>query len=165
MKTIENGLYVQVAYTGTLENGEVFDASSDGGPLEVQMGAGQLIKGFEEALLGMALNETKRFTLAPEAAYGPRDESRVHTFARKDVPPEMDPAVGQTVALQTPDGHQIPARITRVDEESLTLDLNHPLAGEALTFDIEVLGITAEPTQAEDGCGCQGGCGCSAGTC
>jgi len=160
MDRVSDGLYVSVDYKGTLQNGQVFDSSEGRMPLEVQMGAGQLIKGFENALLGMALNEKKTFTLSPDEAYGEVDEDRKHTFSQSDVPAEMDPQVGQTVGLTTQDGQQIPARIVAVDDAGVTVDLNHPLAGESLTFEIEVVGISETPTQAA-GCGC--GCDCASG--
>lgn len=157
MEKVETGLFVSVDYKGTLQNGEVFDTSHGRQPLEIEMGAGQLIAGFESALMGMRLNEKKNFTIEPEEAYGHRIQEHVHTFARSEVPPEMNPQVGQTVALTTSDGKQIPARISELDDEKLTVDLNHPLAGEALTFEIEVVGISRTPTQENTGCGC----GCS----
>ncbi|MBL0715928.1 MAG: peptidylprolyl isomerase [Desulfosarcina sp.] len=159
MPKVENDLFISVNYKGTLDNGEVFDTSADRPPLEIQMGAGQLIRGFEDALVDMALNEKKTFRLTPEEAYGPRDDEQMHRFARSDVPPEMDPQVGQTIALTAPDGQQVPARIARVDDEQVTVDLNHPLAGQALTFEIEVVGISPTPTQPQTGCG--GDCDCS----
>lgn len=163
MKKVENGMFVSVDYKGTLENGEEFDSSQGRQPLEVQVGAGQVIKGFEEALMGMELNEKKVFTLQPEEAYGNRDETSMHTFARSDVPPDMNPQVGDTVGLHTPDGQQIPARIAEVDSEKVVVDLNHPLAGEPLTFEIEVVGISETPTQMQGGCGSGGDC--SSGCC
>ena len=163
MEKVKNGLFVQVDYTGTLENGEVFDTSNGRQPLEVKMGAGQLIQGFENALMGMTLGQEKSFTLSAEEAYGDRDDNLTHEFARSNIPPDMDPQVGQTVAMTTSDGQQIPARITNVDDQNVTVDLNHPLAGEALTFDIKVIGITEEATQASQGCG--SGCDCSSGCC
>ena len=163
MEKVENGMFISVDYKGTLQNGHVFDTSQGRQPLEVEMGAGQLIKGFEKALLGMALNEKKTFTLEPEEAYGQRDESLRRAFSRSDVPPEMNPEVGQTVVLTTPQGQQIPTRIVQVDNETVTVDPNHPLAGESLTFEIEVVGISSTPTQAPAGCG--SGCDCSSGCC
>lgn len=159
MKKVENGMFVSVDYKGSLENGEIFDSSHGRQPLEIQMGAGQLIKGFEKELLGMAVNEKKVFTVGPEDAYGYRDENLSQSFDRSDVPPELNPRVGMTVGVRSPQGHQIPARITHVDDEKLTLDLNHPLAGETLTFEIEVKGISSTPTQAPSACG--SGCQCS----
>jgi peptidylprolyl isomerase len=166
MEKVEDGLFISVAYKGTLGNGDVFDSSEGRPPLEVQMGAGQLIKGFEAELMGMALDEKKTFTLAPEDAYGQRDDSQAHTFQRSELPPNMDPKEGETIGLTTPQGQQIPARIAKVDDTQVTVDLNHPLAGETLTFDIEVVGISETATQpAGCGCGCEsegsggGGCG------
>lgn len=161
MEKVENGMYVSVDYKGSLENGEVFDTSHGRQPLEIKMGAGQLIKGFEKELTGMAINEKKGFTLQPEDAYGQKDENLTQSFAKSDVPPEMNPRVGMTVELNTPEGRKVPAKITHVDDEKVILDLNHPLAGESLTFEIEVVGISSTPTQAPSACG--SGCNCSSG--
>jgi peptidylprolyl isomerase len=161
VQKVENGLYVSVDYKGTLQNGEVFDTSQGGQPLEVQIGVGQLIEGFERELMGMSVKEKKMFTLSPDEAYGERDEGLTREFARADFPAELEPEVGMTVALQTPEGRQMPAQITQLDEEKLSVDLNHPLAGEPLTFEIEVVGISKTPTQTRSGCGCQGGCNCA----
>jgi peptidylprolyl isomerase len=163
MEKVENGLFVSVAYTGTLESGEVFDSSQGSRPLEVKMGSGQILKGFEDALEGMALNEKKVFTLPPEDAFGQRNEELTHTFNRTELPPASDPKVGEILSLSTQDGQQFPARIAQVDDEKIVVDLNHPLAGQSLTFDIEVVGISDTPTQAPVGCG--SGCDCSSGGC
>ena len=159
MEKIENGIFVSVDYKGTLQNGEVFDTSSGRQPLEVQIGEGKVIKGFEEALLGMSLNEKKSFTIEPEDAYGQRDESLKRVFARAEVPPEIDLQVGQIVGIRSQEGQQIPARIVQVDDENVTADMNHLLAGEMLHFEIEVVGISSTPTQDPDECG--HGCDCS----
>jgi peptidylprolyl isomerase len=165
MEHVESGTFVSVEYTGTLENGEIFDTSKNRQPLEVHMGAGRMIPGFEQALLGMALNEKKTFTLEAEQAYGTRDEGLMQKFPRNSAPSGLVPEVGQLVALQTPDGQQIPAKIVQVDDRNITMDLNHPLAGEALTFEVEVIGISPTATRAPDGCGCGGDCDCSSGCC
>ena len=159
MEKVENGIFVSVDYKGTLQNGEVFDTSSERQPLEVQIGADKVIKGFEEALLGMSLNEKKSFTIEPEDAYGQRDESLKRVFARAEVPPEIDLQVGQIVGIRSQEGQQIPASIVQVDDENVTADMNHPLAGEVLHFEIEVVGISSTPTQDPDECG--HGCDCS----
>ena len=161
MEKVENGNFVSVDYKGILENGQVFDTSYGRQPIEIQMGAGQLIKGFENELMGMALNEKKVFTLAPEDAYGQRDEDQLHSFPRSEVPPEMNPQVGMTIGLSNPEGQQVAAQIVYLDDEKLTLDLNHPLAGKSLTFEIEVVGISTTPTQKPMSCG--SGCDCSSG--
>jgi len=159
MDKVESGHYVSVHYKGTLEDGEVFDSSEDRHPLEVQMGGGQVIAGFEKALMGMALNEKKAITLDPEQAYGNRDESLTHSFERSEIPAEMNVEVGQTVALSSPEGQQVPAQIIEADDQKVVVDLNHPLAGQTLTFDIEIVGISDSPTQQAAGCGT--GCHCS----
>lgn len=165
MDKVEKGKFVKVDYEGRLDNGEVFDSSQDGQPLELQVGGGQIIKGFEEQLQDMELREKKTFTLNPEEAYGNRDENQLHTFSRSEVPEEMNPQIGDMIGLQTPDGQQIPATIAEADEEKIVVDLNHPLAGKALTFDIEVVEITDQPSpemqQQACGHGDQGGCSCS----
>jgi peptidylprolyl isomerase len=161
VEKVENGSFVSVDYKGILENGQVFDTSHGRQPIEIQMGAGQLIKGCENELMGMVLNEKKMFTLAPEDAYGQRDEDQTHSFPRSAVPPEMNPRVGMTIGLSNPEGQQVPARIVHLDDEKLTLDLNHPLAGKSLTFEIEVVGISSTPTQKPMSCG--SGCDCSSG--
>ncbi len=141
METVDTGNVIQVHYTGTLETGEVFDSSEGRDPLQVTIGQGQLISGFENALIGMALNEKKKFTIAPEQAYGERNEEAVRSFPRKELPPDMQVEEGQMLALSTPEGQEIPAKVAQVDDEAITLDLNHPLAGESLTFEIEVVGL------------------------
>ena len=163
MKKVENGLFVSIQYTGTLESGEVFDSSQGRQPLEVEIGTGRVLKEFETALLGMALNEKKVFTLAAEDAYGERKDDLKHTFARADLPAEADPKVGDVMRLSTADGQQFPARIAEADEEKVVVDLNHPLAGQALTFEVEVVGISDTQTQAPMGCG--SGCDCSSEGC
>jgi len=163
VKKVKNGTFVSVDYKGTLQNGDVFDSSHGRQPLEVKIGAGQLLNGFENQLMGMALNEKKTFTLEPEEAYGQKNEHLERQFPRADVPPEMNLQVGMTIGMQTPEGRQIPAQIVNLDDEKVTVDLNHPLAGKTLTFDIEVVGISEKPTQAHSGCGC--GCDCSSNSC
>jgi peptidylprolyl isomerase len=141
MDKVETGKNVQIHYTGTLESGEVFDSSEGREPLKVTVGQGQLIRGFEDSLMGMGLNEKKTFTLEPERAYGERDESAIRRFPRKDLPQDLQVSQGQMLGLQMPDGQQIPAKVAQLDDETITLDLNHPLAGESLTFEIEVVAI------------------------
>jgi peptidylprolyl isomerase len=161
MQEVKNGMYVSVDYTGTLKSGEQFDSNQGRAPLEFKVGEGRVIKGFEDAVLGMTLNEKKTFTLAPEEAYGQRDESFIYEIPATDIPSEIVPEVGQTLALRSPDGREIPARIAAVDSEKVTFDLNHPLAGESLTFEIEVKTISDTPTQTD--AGCDAGCDCSSG--
>jgi peptidylprolyl isomerase len=167
MQKVESGLFVSIDYTGTLDNGDVFDSSEGRQPLEVQMGANSVIPGFESALMGMSLNESKKFTLTPEEAYGERDPERKHEFPCSEIPEGMTPQAGQTLMLSTPQGQQIPARVESVDDEKVVFDLNHPLAGQSLTFDIKVVGINETATQQPAGCGCDcsSNDGCSDGGC
>ena len=160
MQTVEDGKFVSLTYTGTMDDGEEFDSCDPSSPLEFQTGSGQLIKGFEDAVMGMALNEKKKFTIQPEDAYGLRDEDSVHEFPRTELPEGVDPKVGDSVAFSTPEGQQIPARLVKMDDTNLTFDMNHPLAGETLTFKIEVVGISETPTQSQ---GCGSDCDCSSG--
>ena len=157
MDKVTDGFFISVDYTGTLENGDVFDTSKGRQPLEFKMGEGQMITGFESALAGMSLNETKVFSLDPGDAYGHRDDGRTLTFQRSELPPQVEPKVGQPIGMTSPDGQRFPALIIDVDDAKVTVDLNHPLAGEKLTFDIKVIGISENPTQqAGCGCGCSG---------
>lgn len=144
MKKVENGHFVKVDYTGTLENGDMFDSSRNSHPIEVEVGTGGVIKGFEEALIGMVNNEKKTFTLSPEEAYGNRKESLEQSFIRSELPQGFEPQVGQVLALRNPQGGQLPATVKHADDEKITVDLNHPLAGKTLTFEIEVLEINDE---------------------
>jgi len=162
MQKAENGMFISVHYTGTLDNGDQFDSSEGRPPLEFKLGGGQMIKGFDAQVLGMSLNEKKTFTLAAEDAYGERNEDYMHEFPRAEMPAEINPEVGQTLALTSPEGQHIPARVVAVDDEKVTFDLNHPLAGQSLTFEVEVVGISDAPTQAPAGCGgdCSSGCDC-----
>jgi peptidylprolyl isomerase len=161
MQKVTEGMFVSVHYTGTLDSGEQFDSSEGRSPLEFKVGEGRMIPGFEVAVKGMALHETRTFTLSPAEAYGERDENRTCEFPTADIPPELSPEVGQTLALSSPQGQQIPARVMAVDSEKVTFDLNHPLAGESLTFNIQIVGISDTPTQQPLGCG--SGCECSSG--
>jgi peptidylprolyl isomerase len=163
MQKVENGLFISVDYTGSLDNGEQFDSSAGRRPMEFKMGAGQVIEGFEQAVANMALDEEKTFTLQPEKAYGEHNPSLTREFARADLPPEMDPQVGQSVGLTNTKGRQIPAQITEVNDQTITLDLNHPLAGQALTFKIKVVGISDTPQQPQgcSGCDCESEDSCS----
>ena len=162
MQKIEDGVFVSVHYTGTLDDGEQFDTSQGRPPLEFKVGGGQMIKGFEAQVRGMSLNEKKKFTLKPEDAYGERNEEYQHEFPRAEMPAEINPQVGQTLALTSPDGRNIPARVVAVDDEKVIFDLNHPLAGQSLTFEVEVVGISDTPTQQPAGCGgsCSSECKC-----
>ncbi len=169
MKTVENGHLVSVHYTGTLENGEVFDSSDGREPLQFQVGSGAIIKGFNDAVMGMAVGEEKEFTLPPELAYGPRDDSLIKTVPKAILGGQFEPETGMTVGVQMENGSRVPATITEVTDDAITLDLNPPLAGKTLIFKIKVVDISDAP--AASGCascgtsctptgGDSGCCGC-----
>ncbi|MFP5213926.1 MAG: peptidylprolyl isomerase [Acidobacteriota bacterium] len=155
MKKVGTGDYVKVHYTGKFDDGEVFDSSQGCQPIEVHIGASEVIPGFENALVGMELNEKKTFKIEAEDAYGQRDDALMQSFERSDFPDEFQPEVGQVIVLQSEEQGQFPATIKSVEADSVTLDLNHPLAGKALTFEIEVLEINDKPSEPTScGCGC-----------
>jgi peptidylprolyl isomerase len=151
MEKVENGLFVSVDYTLKLENGEVVDTTLGHLPMEIKAGEGKLLKRFEEALLGMSLNEAKTITLSPVEGYGEKDPDAIHSFTKEEIPEGFNPEAGQIFTLKAPDGREVPARVVHVDGEKVILDLNHPLAGENLIFDIQVVNISATPTQAPTG--------------
>lgn len=154
MRRVENGSYVKVHYTGKYDSGEVFDSSSGCHPIEVRVGSNEVIAGFESALLGMAVQEKKSFTLQPAQAYGERNNDLQQTFNLSDFPEDFKPEIGQVLILQDSNSGQFPAVVKEIATESVILDLNHPLAGHTLNFEIEVMEINDQPTPSACGCGC-----------
>jgi len=140
--TVKKGDTVKVHYTGTLEDGTVFDSSeSHGKPLEFQVGAGQVIPGFENAMVGMKEGEEKDVKLSVADAYGEYNPEMVRKVPRAQLPKDHEPAVGMILMVGLPNGMQVPVKIVAVDAESVSIDLNHPLAGKALNFKIKIVGI------------------------
>ncbi len=138
---VKAGDKVRVHYTGTLENGEVFDSSRDREPLEFTVGAGMVISGFDNAVLDMKAGDSTTVKLPPEEAYGEARKEMVMPMQRSQVPANIVPEVGMQVMLQAEGGHQVPAVITEVNENTIILDANPPLAGKTLNFDIELVEI------------------------
>jgi peptidylprolyl isomerase len=132
---------VWVHYTGTLDDGTVFDSSLERDPLEFTLGDRQVIPGFEQAVLGMTTGESKSVYIPAEEAYGSYRPEMVITVARAQFPPNLEPTLGQNLQIQHPQGRMIPVRVTGLDGDQVTLDGNHPLAGENLTFDIQLVDI------------------------
>ena len=131
---------VSVHYRGTLaKNGEEFDNSAGREPLTCLTGAQQMIKGFETALIGKGAGEKCTFTLTPDQAYGEHDPRGIQIVPVDQMPEGAK--VGDTLALQSPDGQVIPIRVIDKDEENVTLDMNHQLAGESLIFEVEILQV------------------------
>lgn len=141
MTTAKSGDTVKIHYTGTLDNGTQFDSSEGREPLEFALGGGQVIPGFDKAVDGMAVGESKTVTIPAEAAYGQRHEQLVQEVPRTALPEEMEPAVGMQLQSQAPDGQVMNLVVTEVADESITVDANHPLAGQSLTFAIELVAI------------------------
>jgi FKBP-type peptidyl-prolyl cis-trans isomerase 2 len=132
---------VRVHYTGKLSDGNVFDSSEGSEPLEFVIGSGMLIPGFENGVVGMALNEVKVVNIGADDAYGPSIPEMVQKVPRAHLPEDMNPAVGMELVSETPDGQQFIVVITHVGLEEITVDANHPLAGKDLTFEIKLVEI------------------------
>jgi len=143
MSTVKNGDTVKVHYTGKFDSGEVFDSSEGAEPLAFTVGAGEVIPGFDQALLGMRIGETKDVVIEPEQAYGNRVEELAQTIDRSQFNlTGVEPEVGMAIEMRTPEG-DIPLVITDLTDATVTLDANHPLAGESLHFSLTLVEIAA----------------------
>ncbi len=138
---MNQGDKVKVEYTGTLSDGTVFDSSDGKEPLEFIIGNGEVIAGFENAVKDMKLNQEKTIKIKPEDAYGQKNEQLIITVSRDRFPKDINIEVGGKLVLKSPQGQQIPAFVSEVNEDNLVIDLNHPLAGKELNFKLKVVGI------------------------
>ncbi len=141
MTQAKSGDTVRIHYTGTLDDGTEFDSSAGRDPLEFALGGGQVIPGFDSAVDGMTVGESKSVTIPPEQAYGERHEQLVQEVPKSALPDEIEPAVGMQLQSRSPEGQVMNLVITDVADDSITVDGNHPLAGQALTFAIELVEI------------------------
>jgi peptidylprolyl isomerase len=141
MTQAKSGDTVRIHYTGTLDDGTEFDSSAGRDPLEFALGGGQVIPGFDSAVDGMTVGESKSVTIEPAEAYGERHDQLVQEVPKSALPQEIEPAVGMQLQSQSPEGQVMNLVITEVAEETITVDGNHPLAGKALTFAIELVEI------------------------
>jgi len=141
MSTAQYGDTVTVHYKGQLESGEVFADSQGEEPIELTIGNGQYIQGFEQGVVGMEEGETKTVTLPPEEAFGTRRDELVVTVDRNQFPEDLAPAVGQRFQVKQESGAPLEVTVADLDEETVTLDANHPLAGYTLTFDIQLVTV------------------------
>ncbi len=141
MAQAKTGDTVKVHYTGRLDDGCVFDSSAEREPLEFTIGTGQLIPGFDTAVLDMAPGESKTVRIPPDQAYGPYHEQMVVEADRGQFPPDLNPEIGQQFESTGEDGQSFVVTVTAIEGDKITLDANHPLAGRDLTFDIELVEI------------------------
>lgn len=140
-RSATTGDTVKIHYRGTLDDGSEFDASLGREPLEFRLGTGQVIAGFDRTVTGMKPGETRTARLEPEDAYGAHRGELILNVPKEQFPAEMTPAVGLQLELQQENGERVPVTITAIEDDSVTLDANHPLAGQALTFAIELVEI------------------------
>ncbi len=141
MSAAKSGDSVLVHYRGELKDGSIFDQSAESEPLEFTIGSGMLIPDFEGAVLGMNAGESKTVNIEAERAYGVHREDLIISVERTQFPDHIDPQIGQQLQLTQPDGHPLMVKISAVADESVTLDANHPLAGEDLTFEITLVEV------------------------
>ncbi|MEJ2673039.1 MAG: peptidylprolyl isomerase [Deltaproteobacteria bacterium] len=152
MSKVKNGDFVQLHYTGSLEDGSVFDSSEGRNPLEFQVGGGGIIQGFNDAVVDMEVNEEKKVVLSPDQAYGePRED------LKREFPTSMleghKVEEGQQLRFSSPHG-PVSGTVLSIEPEKFKVDFNHPLAGQTLHFNIKIVGISDTPTQQQAGCSC-----------
>lgn len=145
MAQAKQGDTVKVHYTGRLNDGEQFDSSREGDPLEFTIGEEQLIPGFEKAVIGMSPGENKSIQVTPEEGYGPRIDELEQTIPRDHVPGNINLEVGMQLQASTDDNQSLVLTVTQFNDDTVTVDANHPLAGKDLAFDIELVEILGEP--------------------
>ncbi len=141
MAQVKKGDTVKVHYHGKLTDGTTFDSSTGRDPLEFEVGAGMMIKGFDDGVIDMTVGEKKTISIPAEDAYGASDPENIIEFPIVNFPEDMKPEVGMQLNMRDNAGHSFPVVITEVKEESVLLDANHPLAGKELIFDIELVEI------------------------
>ncbi|WP_214446824.1 FKBP-type peptidyl-prolyl cis-trans isomerase [Flavihumibacter rivuli] len=147
MQQVKSGDTVRVHYHGRLTDGTTFDSSEGRDPLEFEVGSGMVIAGFDNGVMGMAIGDKKTVHIAVDDAYGPKNPEMVIEFPRNQVPEGMPLEKGMRLNLNNSAGQVVPVVITEIGEESILLDANHPLAGEDLVFDIELVEIIGAPSR------------------
>lgn len=141
MQSVKNGDTVKVHYHGRLTNGTTFDSSEGRPPLEFQVGAGMVIKGFDNGVVDMKVGDKKTLNIPVDQAYGPKNEELIMDFPKGNIPADLNPEVGMELQMSNPEGQVFPVKVAAIGSEFITLDANHPLAGEELVFDIELVEI------------------------
>ncbi|MDH3557576.1 MAG: FKBP-type peptidyl-prolyl cis-trans isomerase [Deltaproteobacteria bacterium] len=148
MSKAKEGDRVKVYFTGTLEDGTIFGQTHEDEPFEFNIGEKSVLPKFESAVVGMKEGENKTILIAPEDAYGPRDEERMFTVEKSEIPDHITPEIGKKIQVQTGSGEMAILTVLEVSEDKVTFDANDPLAGEELTFEIELLEIVqTEPNE------------------
>lgn len=142
--TAKKGDTVEIEFIGRFEDGEVFDSSEEHGPLTFTIGDDEVIPGLQDLVEGMEPGETKTGEVPPEAAYGVRNPDMVKEIKRDHLPEEMNPEVGAALRLRLDNGQRVNAFVARMTEETITIDVNHPLAGQTLTFEVTLSAIVDE---------------------
>jgi len=143
MTQVKTGDTVHIHYTGTLNDGTKFDSSEGREPLSFEVGSGQIIPGLDSAIPGMTVGDKKTVNVACDEAYGQVNPEMTQAVPRADIPADIPLETGTRLQMQTQNGQVIPVTVTAVDDSTVTLDANHPLAGQDLTFDIELVKIDA----------------------
>ncbi len=141
MSQVKENDTVRVHYTGKLSNGQVFDSSLEREPLEISLGQGNLIPGFEKGVVNMKVNEKKTVNIPFAEAYGDVQQELFHEVKKDELPQDMTPEVGMGLASKNPDGTEVQFRVAEVHENHIIIDANHPLAGQDLIFDLELVEI------------------------
>ncbi len=141
MSVVKENDTVKVHYTGKLSNGQIFDSSLEREPLEVKLGEGLLIPGFEKGIIDMKLNEKKTINIPVAEAYGDIRQELFYEVKKEQLPPDMTPEVGMGLASKDQDGRETQFRVAAVNEDHIIVDANHPLAGQELIFDLELIEI------------------------
>ncbi|MFA7382786.1 MAG: FKBP-type peptidyl-prolyl cis-trans isomerase [Desulfurivibrionaceae bacterium] len=142
MSQAKKGDSVNIHYTGTLDDGTVFDSSAGRDPLAFTLGSGEVIAGFDEAVLGMCIGDRKKVTIPAHKAYGEKNEEMIIEVPLAQVPPDLDPEVGQKLQMGGPNGELVVVTVVGVTEDVVVLDANPPLAGKDLTFELELVAIS-----------------------
>jgi peptidylprolyl isomerase len=167
---IENGKFVQVHYTGTLNDGQTFDSSEGREPLEFEIGSASVIPAFEETVKGMQIEDEKEIAITAKDAYGEYNNELIQTIQLEEIKKFMEPTEGSTIQVQLTNGQHAPALIKTVTDTNVELDFNHPLAGKDLSFKLKLIAINDSATQAAhshegEGCGCGDNCGSEDSSC
>ncbi|MCK4650681.1 peptidylprolyl isomerase [Candidatus Babeliales bacterium] len=141
MKQAKSGDMVKVHYTGKLDNGTIFDSSEKREPLQFKIGEEKVIPGFEKAVIGMSIEESKTIKLMPEESYGPHRKELIVIVPKKNIPGDINLQIGQQLQIKQENGHPLIVIVIEITEDNVTLDANHPLAGKDLTFEIKLVEI------------------------